>query len=353
MNERVVDACTIDPFTKTGCENVDTIAEIRDTFCTETDIFDGRCGNANLYGATNEARRDVCLADTGTPTDPSCTTDALAEIACAPDPFNPANPGCENLDNNPQYKIAYCNAPATTWNESCDVEETYAGAKEARDLACRTYGTNTGGDDDCHDRPNILETCIVTAPFANNGCNTADGIAELRTTYCTTGPTNIFDPECAPLDGDDIIDGTNVARFAACVTNPFNPNCDANAKFLVADVDKLVFCRDASRNPAGKTGGCATTTTLVMTACGVNPGDPVCDDDFPNKVTVGDWSRAQPALLNTIPTEKNQFLTTLGGIISTQGTTAPTDITTVTLSDVYYDPVTISGDAADGFSYFT
>ncbi|MCA8835739.1 MAG: hypothetical protein K8953_11720, partial [Proteobacteria bacterium] len=90
-----------------------------------------------------------------------------------------------------------------------------------------------------------------------------------------------------------------------------------------------------------------------MTACGVNPGDPVCDDDFPNKVTVGDWSRAQPALLNTIPTEKNQFLTTLGGIISTQGTTAPTDITTVTLSDVYYDPVTISGDAADGFSYFT
>ncbi|MCA8835428.1 MAG: hypothetical protein K8953_10125, partial [Proteobacteria bacterium] len=67
-----------------------------------------------------------------------------------------------------------------------------------------------------------------------------------------------------------------------------------------------------------------------------------------------DWARwFSPRPRADITTPKNQFLTTFQGI-STDGTTAqPEDVTTATLNDVYYKPVTIPGDVNDGFSYFT
>ena len=78
----------------------------------------------------------------------------------------------------------------------------------------------------------------------------------------------------------------------------------------------------------------------------------VVDDSNPN-VGYTDWARwfNHRARADTL-TPKNQFLTTFGGI-NTDGTTAqPADITTVTLSDVDYEPVTTTGDVNDGFSYF-
>ena len=77
------------------------------------------------------------------------------------------------------------------------------------------------------------------------------------------------------------------------------------------------------------------------------------DNDTQN-VHYTDWAQwFIPRARADITTPKNQFLTTFGGI-NTVGTTAqPADITTVTLSDVDYEPATIRGDTNDGFSYFT
>ncbi|MGU9963369.1 MAG: hypothetical protein ACNYPD_04595 [Candidatus Halichondribacter symbioticus] len=139
----------------------------------------------------------------------------------AENPF--ANNGCNDathiLASNSLLRINYCTAPLTTWNENCDTEGTYAGTKEARDLACRTYGIDaTNGDADCHDRPNIITTCTATNPFANNGCNTATHILAsnslLRINYCTVG-AKIFDPNC-DSDAYGGVGVTTKARVDAC-----------------------------------------------------------------------------------------------------------------------------------------
>ena len=236
----------------------------------------------------------------------------------------------------------------------------------ARDTACTEQGADgAGANNDCANRANVRLLCDVN-PFTkptvnmsaelctgtNAGTSEADSVA--RTRICTTLET-AFDPGCGTENTYG--SNTNMLRGQVCHANPFDTNCAGD--YLVEDTDKLAFCRDGVRNPAGKAGGCATTTQLVIDACGRNPGDPVCADDDATKVTAGDWTRAQPALLNTAPGPKSQFLAIAGNEISTEGTSAapalgggdPT-VYKLDFSEFTYGGQSLGLSAADGLAYF-
>ena len=241
----------------------------------------------------------------------------------------------------------------------------------ARDTACTEQGADgAGANNDCVNRANVrllcdvnpftkptvnvsAELCTGTNPNGHNNNPELDSAA--RTRICET-PETTFDPGCGTQNKYG--SNTNTVRNAVCHANPFDTNCAGD--YLVEDTDKLVFCRDGVRNPAGKAGGCATTTTLIMTACGRNPGDPVCADDDATKVTAGDWTRAQPALLNTAPGPKNQFLAIAGNEISTEGTAAAAgdgfgdpSVFTLDFSDFTYGGVSLAGlSDGNGLAHF-
>ena len=174
----------------------------------------------------------------------------------AANPF--ANDLCDTATGIMPLRITYCTNAATTWNDNCDAEGTYTGTAAARDTACRAFGTGAGGDADCHDRADLLTACAVTDPFAVAGCDSADGIAALRTTYCTTGNT-IFDLECGALDADttEIITGTHAARNTACETSGTDAgvgnDCATRANIMTT-------CTEA--NPFAVT-GCNTATKIT------------------------------------------------------------------------------------------
>ena len=247
----------------------------------------------------------------------------------------------------------------------------------ARDTACTEQGADgAGANNDCVNRANVRLLCDVN-PFTkptvnvsaelctgtNAGTSEADSVA--RTRICTTADAGSFRSECnGGAYGDQ-----DTARNAVCHANPFDGNC-VNA-YEVDDTNKLVFCRDGVRNPAGKVGGCATTTTLIMTACDANngnPGDPVCDDNDATKVTAGDWTRGQPALLNTAPdlaNLKSEFLAITGKMINTNGLKTDTNafnanpenlveptVHSMDFSTELFDGLAIGGDADNGLAYF-
>ena len=81
---------------------------------------------------------------------------------------------------------------------------------------------------------------------------------------------------------------------------------------------------------------------------GLLPVGLISFDNADTNVDYTGWARwFSPRAKADTSTPKNQFLTTFNGI-NTDGTTAPTAITTATLNDVYYKPVEIPGDDKDG-----
>ena len=245
----------------------------------------------------------------------------------------------------------------------------------ARDTLCTEQGADgAGANNDCVNRANVRLLCDVD-PFTkptvnvsaelctgtNAGTSEADSVA--RTRICTT-PETTFDPGCGTENKYG--SNTNTVRNQVCHANPFDTNCAGD--YLVEDTDKLAFCRDGVRNPAGKAGGCAIGTQLVIDACGRNPGDPVCADDDATKVTAGDWTRAQPALLNTAPdlaNLKSEFLAITGKMINTNGLKTDTNafnanpenlveptVHSMDFSTELFDGLAIGGDADSGFTHF-
>ena len=240
----------------------------------------------------------------------------------------------------------------------------------ARDTLCTEQGADgAGANNDCVNRANVrllcdvdpftkptvnvsAELCTGTNPNGHNNNPELDSAA--RTRICET-PETTFDPGCGTENKYG--SNTNTVRNQVCRANPFDTNCAGD--YLVEDTDKLAFCRDGVRNPAGKAGGCAIGTQLVIDACGRNPGDPVCADNDATKVTAGDWTRAQPALLRTDPGPKSQFLAIAGNEISTEGTEKaaalgggdPT-VFTLDFSEFSYGGASLFPSSADGLAYF-
>ena len=100
-----------------------------------------------------------------------------------------------------------------------------------------------------------------------------------------------------------------------------------------------------------------TATGAIATACAGSNVDPICPDDFRNKVTVGDWTRSFATPLNTKPTAETQFLMDNGdGSLDTTGLTVSTSsgiatVRTLNMSTATYDGVPLGGDAADGIAH--
>ena len=340
-----------DPFNAL-CEPFPTRNAERVDYCDEdTTAWEGRCLGGSLVDTGNaiaNARANVCIDNKAIIT----TAGGGDTVAAGSSLFN-----------------ILCNGLMDS--------TTSMTVMTARDTLCTEQGADgAGANNDCVNRANVRVLCDVnpfTRPTVNTsvelctgtnaGTSEADSVA--RTRICTTADAGSFRSECnGGAYGDQ-----DTARNAVCHANPFDGNC-VNA-YEVDDTNKLVFCRDGVRNPAGKVGGCATTTTLIMTACDANngnPGDPVCDDNDATKVTAGDWTRGQPALLNTAPdlaNLKSEFLAITGKMINTNGLKTDTNafnanpenlveptVHSMDFSTELFDGLAIGGDADSGFTHF-
>ena len=333
-----------DPFNAL-CEPFPTRNAERVDYCDEdTTAWEGRCLGGSLVDTGNaiaNARANVCIDNKAI-----ITTAGSETVAAGSSLFNIL---CNGLMDRTTAKTVMT----------------------ARDTLCTEQGADgAGANNDCANRANVRVLCDVN-PFTkptvnmsaelctgtNAGTSEADSVA--RTRICTTLET-AFDPGCGTENTYG--SNTNMLRGQVCHANPFDTNCAGD--YLVEDTDKLAFCRDGVRNPAGKAGGCATTTQLVIDACGRNPGDPVCPDDNPARVTAGDWTRAQPAPLDTDPGPKHQFLKIAGNEISTVGTTERSSdhadsaggdpsVFTLDFSDFTYGGVSLAGlSDGNGLAHF-
>ena len=371
-----VEDCSANPY-RNECiagELLNEFADVttaRNALCTtsvsNSDPFHALC---NVYPMINTQRVDYCDEDT-TAWEGRCLGGSLVDTGNAI--ANARANVC--IDNKAIITTAGSEtvaAGSSLFNILCNGLMDRTTAKTvmtARDTACTEQGADgAGANNDCVNRANVrllcdvdpftkptvnvsAELCTGTNPNGHNNNPELDSAA--RTRICET-PETTFDPGCGTENKYG--SNTNTVRNQVCRANPFDTNCAGD--YLVEDTDKLAFCRDGVRNPAGKAGGCAIGTQLVIDACGRNPGDPVCADDDATKVTAGDWTRAQPALLNTAPGPKNQFLAIADNEISTDGTSNalgngnPT-VYKLDFSDFIHNGASVVGlDAADGLAYF-
>ena len=194
----VVNTCTTDPFTRTGCANVTTIGALRRTFCTVTDIFNGSCGNADLYGATNAAREAACAplpsdGSTGTASDGECGPTVTRICSTESRIFSLA---CTRTTTGSPYVVArgvacLANTPAATQSGNCRGEldagfylHAYCNdstqANNLRDCPMTYKGNN----------PALSSHRVTLATLANKALNT-DGSALLSPGFIDAeGATN-------------------------------------------------------------------------------------------------------------------------------------------------------------------
>ncbi|MCA8834530.1 MAG: hypothetical protein K8953_05530, partial [Proteobacteria bacterium] len=228
-----------DPFASdcTDAEYPDLAAQQRG-YCetTATTWSNPACNNEALYGTTKATRDAACLADGITGTGhASCADRRNVLDACNLDIFKKTgNDNTVLLCTGTSDSAALGNKPYLTLQGECVVEDTSfasycntednndggsdTAVKMARDAVClRKVATDiNGGTNDCPGRANVLAECTTSGdPFSRTGCDTANGIAGIRTTYCTTNAAKIFDPEC----NGDVYGGAGVtskARAVAC-----------------------------------------------------------------------------------------------------------------------------------------
>ena len=145
-----------------------------------------------------------------------CGNRQIIVTTCTADPFT--RTGCATADDISTYRTNYCTVGANIFNSSCGDANLYGDTNGARDTACLGTATNTLVNNDCMTRQTVINICRGD-PFdaTKPGCEALTTIDGIKTTYCTVG-ANIFDSECGLLtDTNDIIIGTNTARFNACV----------------------------------------------------------------------------------------------------------------------------------------
>nr|MCA8835512.1 hypothetical protein [Pseudomonadota bacterium] len=100
--------------------------------------------------------------------------DDLIRTDCVANPF--MYDGCDTLDDINDLRNTYCSV-TDIFHASC-LDDTNGG-KDARDTACRMYGTGAKGHASCDGR---INTACVANPFVYDGCDTLDD--KIRTDFC-------------------------------------------------------------------------------------------------------------------------------------------------------------------------
>ena len=259
-------------------------------FCAESVTFNNVCkDNTDIFNEicfpAENPRRDACLGDVlDTLSNPSCATRPSVVRVCTDDPFT--RTGCANVSTIGDLRTMYCGDKTTAWDDDC-VEATYSVAIAARNMACLDYGIDAtkGGNTLCAMRPNVIEACPVTAPFAYPVCDSVANInTGFRTTFCQM-PANAFTTGCktdgthgdvdtardtACLDGLATATGCdgrpNVGTM--CMSMPLpdqNAGCSnlSNYGMLLSD-----FCAMGNNSDLG---GCGTTPAAVCPTALFNP----------------------------------------------------------------------------------
>ncbi|MCA8834691.1 MAG: hypothetical protein K8953_06345, partial [Proteobacteria bacterium] len=202
----VVNACTTDPFTKTGCANVTTIATLRRDYCfADATLWNDRCdaGEAGYDGVT--AKRDKsCLDATSTAPDTDCATRTEVVNTCTTDPFT--RTGCDNVGTISTIRMDYCTkGDRTIFDSRCN--ESHGEVAKARAESCLSGNADFTG------------TNLISARCGNEETN--DG--NLVYTYCQSGDGMIDTTNCPRTSGTQF--ATNCRE-----TNPWGTTsepCDA------------------------------------------------------------------------------------------------------------------------------
>ena len=283
--DRINTACMENPFVYDGCATLDDINDLRNTYCSVTDIFHASCLDDTYSG--KDARDTACQTHGITPPMGHASCDGRINTACVADPF--VYDGCDTLDDT--IRTDFCKMPANifahaecmnisnindirmTFCTETDIfhatclDNTYGGDDE-RDTACQTHGiTEPMGHASCDGR---IRTACIANPFEYDGCDTLDADDEtIRDDFCKM-PANIFaHAECMNIKNIDDLRDTYCS-----ITEIFHASC-LNDDYDGGD-KRDTACQMHGTNVGA--GGHSSCDGRIRTACMMNPFEyPGCD----------------------------------------------------------------------------
>ena len=226
------DFCKMKPniFTHEECGDLGNINDLRDTYCSVTEIFHASCLNDDYDGG--DKRDTACQmhgTNAGAGGHSSC--DGRIRTACMLNPFE--YPGCDTLDNDIRTK--FCAKPAELFNPTC-ITRKIGDHDGERDTACLGSPAGDPEHPSCANRPGVILACkadpfLVTTP-ANTGCENLATIVSIRDIHCGTSAN--FEGRCT-VDYDDWKDSFNTAP----PTRPSTTTGEQTNRFLNAGTDAL------------------------------------------------------------------------------------------------------------------
>ena len=240
-------------FTHAECMDLGNINDLRDTYCSVTDIFHASCLDDSNGG--KNARDTACQThgtNVGAGGHASC--DGRIRTACVANPF--MHLGCDTLDD--KIRTDFCAIlPDNRFNAQCISRDI--GDDDDRDDTCEMYGiTPPMGHSTCDDR---IRTACVANPFEHLGCNSLED--KIRTDFCAIVPANRFNEGC--IDGG--LGGGDRIAFCNMSANLFDQDCLDNE--LGNDGNRDTACLG---NPAGSPehSSCANRPEVIK-ACKADP----------------------------------------------------------------------------------
>ncbi|MGU9963769.1 MAG: hypothetical protein ACNYPD_06645 [Candidatus Halichondribacter symbioticus] len=209
-------------FAHAKCINIKNINDLRNTYCSATEIFHESCLNDDYDGGNK--RDDACQThgtNVGAGGHASC--DGRIRTACMMNPFEYL--GCDTLDadKDDNIRTKFCAKPAQLFNPTC-ITRKIGDHDDDRDTACLTSPAGVPEHPSCANRPGVIQTCttdpfLVTNP-ANTGCENLATIVSIREVHCGTSAN--FAGRCT-VDYDDWKDSFDTAP-------PTRPNTTTGAQ---------------------------------------------------------------------------------------------------------------------------
>ncbi len=167
-------------FAHAKCMNISNINDLRDTYCSDTEIFHASCLD-DTYDGGDKRDAECQMHGTNVGAGGHASCDGRIRTACTTKPF--MYPGCSTLvPDYPDWVRTFCrdtdaDMGLNPFHQMCNELEE----EGDRDTACLKHGT--AGHATCPMQPGVLTACKLN-PFAHDLCVIVPNIGDIRDTYC-------------------------------------------------------------------------------------------------------------------------------------------------------------------------
>ncbi len=289
------------------CMDLGNINDLRDTYCSVTDIFHASCLD-DSNGGKNARDTECQTHGTNVSAGGHSSCDGRIRTACIANPFK--YKGCDTLDADKEDNIRtdFCEIlPTNRFNAQCILRDI--GDDDDRDDTCEMYGITSPGHASCDGGNNDIRTACVLNPFEYPGCDTldADDDDNIRTRFCAKA-AQLFNPTCITRKIGDHDDDRDTACLESREGFPADPSCRANRPEVIKTCTEDPFLLTTPGNT-----GCENLDTIVSIRdihCGTSPNSAIdrCTVEYSDWVASFGVGNAPPTRPTTTGEQQNEFL---------------------------------------------